>query len=335
MLELLKRLCNTDSVSGDEGAVRELIISEIKDFCDYRVDNLGNIIALKKGKSSPKKRIMLDAHMDEVGLIITAVTADGFLKFKSMGMDVTALMFRRVLINGKIKGVISGKPVHLLSSEEGKKPPKEDSLYIDIGAQTKEEALDKISLGDRAVLCGEYEENGDYIISKALDDRVGCAVLIKLLREYDDYDFYASFSVQEEVGLRGAKVSAFAIDPQSAIILESTTAADIAGVSEENQVCKLGEGPAVSFMDRATVYHRAYYDFALQSGIKCQAKAAVAGGNNSGAVHLNKEGVPTLALSVPCRYIHSASGIAHKNDCLGLIELAKYMLSSIASGEVE
>lgn len=335
MFDILEKLCNLDATSGDEKTVRDFITNEIKDFCELKVDNLGNIIAFKKGKNESIKRVMLDAHMDEVGLIITSVTADGFLKFKTVGgIDVSALMFRSVKIGGSINGVIGGKPIHLMGTDERKKLPKEDSLYIDIGAISKEDALKYISLGDRAVLCGEYFENGENIISKALDDRVGCAVLIKLIKEFKDYDFYASFSVQEEVGLRGARVSAFAIDPDSAIILEGTTASDIAGVSEENTVCKLGFGPAVSFMDGATVYDRDYFNSAINSGVKCQVKSAVAGGNNSGAVHLSREGVRTIALSLPCRYIHSASSVANKEDCENLYKLAEFMLKGICSGSI-
>ena len=333
MFDILEKLCNLDGTSGDEKAVRDFIIGEIKDYCDYKVDNLGNIIAFKKGKKRSAKKLMIDAHMDEVGLIITSVTSEGFLKFKTVGgIDISALMFRNVKINGKINGVISGKPIHLMSDEERKKLPKEESLYIDIGAASKEEALRHIALGDRAIVCGEYTENGKNIISKALDDRVGCAVLIRLIKEFDDYDFYASFSVQEEVGLRGAKVSAFAVNPQCAIVLEGTTASDIAGVLRENTVCTLGDGVAVSFMDGATVYDREYYNLALNSGIKCQVKSAVAGGNNSGAIHLSREGVRTVALSVPCRYIHSSSSVANKEDCENLFNLAVYMIKGICSG---
>ena len=336
MLDLLKKLCNTDGISGDEKSVREFIISEIDGFCDWKTDNLGNIIAFKKGENKPCRKVMLDAHMDEVGLIITSITSDGFLKFKTVGgIETPALMFRRVKINGEINGVICGKPVHLLSADEKKKAPKADSLYIDIGASTKKEAEEYITLGDCAVICGDYEENEDYIISKAIDDRIGCAVLISLLKKEIEYDFYASFSVQEEVGLRGAKVTAYSINPDSAIILEGTTAADIADVAESEQVCKLGSGVAVSFMDRATVYDREYYNAALNSGICCQPKAAVTGGNNSGAVHLSREGVRTIALSVPCRYIHTSSSIASKADCENLLKLAEYMLCGICSGEIK
>ena len=336
MIELLKKLCSLDGTSGDEYSVRDFIISQIDGFCEWKTDNLGNIIVFKKGRKTSYKKLMIDAHMDEVGLIITNATAEGFLKFKTIGgIDTAALMFRRVKINGDIYGVISGKPVHLIGKDERKKLPDSDTLYIDMGASSKEEALKLVSLGDRAVICGEFQETGDKIISKAIDDRVGCATLIELIRNDSEYDFYASFSVQEEVGLRGAKTATFGIAPQFAVVLEATTASDIADVSEEKFVCELGKGAAVSFMDGATAYDRELYKAALASGINSQPKRAVAGGNNSGAVHLSREGVRTIALSVPCRYIHSASSVADAEDMENLVKLAKYMINYICSGEAE
>ena len=276
MLEILRELCTLDAVSGDEAAVRDYIINKIKNHCEYKIDPLGSIIAFKKGKKTPAKKVMLDAHMDEVGLIITYITDDGFLKFSAVGgIDTSVLMFRRVKVNG-INGVISGKPIHLISADERKKLPDPHTLYIDIGASSKEDALKLVSPGDRAVICGEYTDAGDKIKSKALDDRIGCAVLISMLLKEAEYDFYAVFSVQEEVGLRGAKAAAYTVAPDAAIVLEGTTAADIAGVEPSRRVCVSGGGPAVSFMDRATVYDKAYYNAALKSGITCQPKAAVA-----------------------------------------------------------
>ena len=271
MLDILRELTALDGVSGEEDAVREYIISKIKDHCEYKIDPLGSIIAFKKGKNGSVKKLMVDAHMDEVGLIITSVTSDGFLSFSAVGgIDTAVLMFRRVRI-GNVNGVITGKPIHLISAEERKNLPKPESLYIDIGASSKEEALSLVRIGDRAVICGEYTEMGNKIKAKAIDDRAGCAILISLLTKDSDYDFYATFSVEEEVGLRGAKAAAFTVEPDSAIVLEATTAADIAGVEPSKRVCVLGDGPAVSFMDRATVYDREYYDAALKSGIKSQA----------------------------------------------------------------
>ncbi len=336
MLELLKSLTCLDGTSGDEDAVRDFIISKIDGNCEWKIDPLGNILAFKKGKKRAVRRLLIDAHTDEVGLIITSVTADGFLKFKMVGgIDTAVLLSRQVRIGGSINGVIGSKPIHLTSGDEGKKLPKADSLYIDIGAQSREEALEYVSVGDRAVMCGEYHESGELICSKALDDRIGCAILIKLLCEESEYDFSASFSVQEEIGLRGARTAAYTIDPEAAIMLEATTAADISGVPDERSVCRLGSGAAVSFMDNATVYDRKFYNAALNSGIKCQPKCAVAGGNNSGVVHLSRSGVRSLAISVPCRYIHSATCVCNRNDIENSYQLAKFMLCSICSGETE
>ncbi|MCQ2451278.1 MAG: M42 family peptidase [Clostridia bacterium] len=336
MLKTLKSLCLIDATSGDETAVREFICKEVKDFCECSTDNLGNLICFKKGKKTPNKKIMLDAHMDEVGLIIKAITPDGYLKFQTVGgIDTSVMLSRRVLIENEINGVIGCKPVHLSSADERKKLPKEENLYIDIGASSRQEAQELVSVGDRAVICSEYIENGDKIISKALDDRIGCAVLIDLIKNYDEYDFYGVFSVQEEVGARGAKVATFGINPDSAIVLEGTTAADIADVPSDKTVCVLGNGVAVSFMDKGAVYYRPYYDFALNSNIKCQPKSAVAGGNNSSVIHLSRDGVKTVALSVPCRYIHSACSVADKNDILSARELCEYMINAIADGSIE
>lgn len=336
MTDLLRRLSVIDGTSGDECAVRDFIISEIDGFCEYQTDPLGNIIVFKQGKNRSAQKLLVDAHTDEVGLIITDITDGGFLKFRTVGgIDTSVLMFRRVRINGKISGVIGGKPVHLTRGEEAKKLPEKSSLYIDIGAENRTEAESAVRPGDRAVIESEFTVMGDKIKAKAIDDRIGCAVLITLLKQESDYDFYACFSVQEEVGLRGARTASYGVNPQSAIVLEATTAADIAGVDFKDSVCNLGKGAAVSFMDNATVYDREYYKAALNSGIPCQPKRAVAGGNNSGAVHLSREGVRTLAISVPCRYIHSASSVADTRDFDSALSLARFMINGICGGEIK
>ena len=335
MTELLKQLCMSDGVSGDEGAVRDFVISQIKDYCSYSVDNLGNIIAFKKGKNTPVKKVLIDAHLDEVGLIITHIEASGFLRFKTVGgIDTAALMFRRVLINGKISGVIGGKPVHLCDGDERKKLPNADSLYIDIGAENETQAKELVSVGDCAVMCSDFTVCGDKVLTKALDDRVGCLVLIDHLKSDAEYDFYATFSVEEEVGLRGARVAAYTVNPDAAIVIDGTTAADIADVPANKTVCCQGKGAVVSFMDGATSYDREYYGAALNSGIPAQSKRAVAGGNNSGAIHLCRGGVRTLAVSVPCRYIHTAGSVCDMRDVLAVRDLVEYMINKIASGEL-
>ncbi len=336
MKELLKKLCLCNAPSGNEEAVRKVILEEIESFCECSVDALGNIIAFKKGKNKTPCKVLLDAHTDEVGVIITAITGDGFLKFATVGgIAVSALLAKRVKIGDSI-GVIGCNPAHFCKGEEDKKLPDEAVLYIDIGAQSKEEAEAVVNIGDFGTFDSGFEVLDDNtVMAKAIDDRAGCAVIISLLKEESDYDFYASFSVQEEVGLRGAKTAAFAVEPEFAICIDSTTAADISGVSEERSVCKLGDGPAVSFMDRATLYEKELYNKAINCGVKAQPKAFVSGGNNAGSVHLSKSGVRTLAVSLPCRYIHSANCIADLNDLRNTKELVSIMLNKMASGELK
>ncbi len=335
MLDLLNRLCEIDAPSGAEDNLREFIINEIKDYCEYYTDASGNIIAHKKGDKAPTKKIMVDAHLDEIGIIVSGVTADGFLKFSTVGGISPEVLFCRRVRIGSIIGVIGAKPIHLTHGDEGKKCPKTNAMYIDIGAKSRDEALANITLGDCGVIMSEFELCGNLVKSKALDDRIGCALLIKLIKNYSEYDFYATFTTGEEIGCRGAKTAAFTIAPDYALVLEGTTAADTEGSDDTNCVCKLGCGPAVSFMDNSTLYNRELYLAAINSGIKCQTKAAVSGGNNSGAIHVSGKGVKTLAVSVPCRYIHSANSVANTEDIENAYQLAAAMLSKIGAGEIQ
>lgn len=336
---LLKKLCELNGPSGNEDAVRDFILSEIAPYCDAKVDQMGNIIAFKKGEEAPKYKVMLDAHMDEVGVIVSSITGDGFIKFEAVGgIETEALMCKKVRF-GNIIGVIGAKPVHQSSPDERKKLPSIDSLYIDIGADSKEDAENFIGLGDIGTFESEWADLSDDIFrSKAVDDRVGCAVLIKLLKAPAKYDFYATFTIGEEIGLRGARTATYSVDPDFAIALECTTAADI-GKNTENPVTRVGEGVAVSFMDRATLYDRELYDFAIKTatekGIPLQIKTAVSGGNNAGAIHLTKGGVRTITLSLPGRYIHSSGVVGSKSDLFAQYDLAKALLNAFASGSLD
>lgn len=337
MRELLKKLCLIDGPSGNEKAVAEFIKNELKGYAEITQDGMGNLIVFKKGKNRAVNKLMIDAHTDEVGMIITSVTSDGFLKFQTVGgIQSSSLLCRKVMIEGEVPGVIGAKPVHLCSGEEKEKAPNADSLYIDIGATSKKEAEEKVSLGSFATFISDFTVlSNSKVKAKALDDRAGCAVLISLLKKEAEYDFYATFTVQEELGCRGARTAAFSVDPNFCICLEATTAADIDGVKEESTVCSLKKGPAVSFMDRSSLYDRELYNEALNSGIPCQSKAAVTGGNNSGAIHLSKAGIRTIAISVPCRYIHSPCSIADIEDIENTEKLAQYMINKICSGEIK
>lgn len=338
-LALLKQLCLLTGPSGNEDTVRAFILKEISPYCRAEVDALGNIIAFKKGKSPAAKKVMLDAHMDEVGIIITSVTEDGFLRFETVGgIEAASLLCKRVLI-GDVVGVIGTKPIHLSSPEERKAPPTLSELYLDIGATDRADALTHLSPGDLGTFMPDFTElSDDFIRSKALDDRVGCATLIELLKQDAEYDFYATFTVGEELGLRGAKTAAFGVDPDYAVVLETTTAADLHQSSEENQVCALGEGVVISFMDRSTLYPRSLFELTLatakEQGITHQIKRAVAGGNNAGAIHLNKSGVEVITLSVPCRYLHSSATVACIRDVDAQLSLAAAMVNRLASGGV-
>ncbi len=336
MRDLLIKLCSIPAVSGREEKLAEFILNEIKGFCDAKADVNGNLICFKKGKKRPLKKVVLDAHMDEVGLMATSVTADGFIKFTAVGGIETAVMLcRSVTFESGVKGVIGLRPVHLTSVENRKKYPDADALYIDIGAASKEEAEALIRPGDTAVFDSKPTLMGESVLkARAIDDRAGVAVLISLLKMEAEYDFYATFTVQEEVGTRGAATAAFRVDPEVAIVLEATTSADLEGIPEEKQVCQLGNGPAVSFMDKGNLYSRRLYEYALSCGENCQSKTFVSGGNNSRSFALSKEGVETAVISLPCRYIHSPSCVASLDDFDAMLPLAKKMLEAVAGGEI-
>lgn len=316
---MLKDLCLLNGTSGREEAVRNYIIEKIKDKCEYSVDVLGSVIAFKKGKKAPDKKVLVAAHTDEVGFIITDITDDGYLRFAPVGgIDAAVVLGRRVDING-IKGVVGAKAVHLLSDDEKKNEPDFDKLAIDIGAADKAEAEKAVSLGDCAYFASDYCEFGDgFIKSKALDDRIGCMLMIELINSDLEYDTYFCFNVQEEVGLRGSGCSAYAVKPDVAVILESTTAADIDGVTGGDKCCVLGKGPVVSFMDGRTIYDKQIFDLAFEvakeNNIKIQTKTKIAGGNDAGAIQKNGAGCRVAAVSLPCRYIHSGSSVVKIGD---------------------
>ncbi len=330
MLEMIKELTALNGISGRENAVRDYIIEKINGYAEHSVDPLGNLIVFKKGKNPAKNKVMLDAHMDEVGFIITAINPDGYLRFAKVGgIDTRVMIGRKVSVGDKkIKGVIGIKPIHLVEKSEESSIPKADDLYIDIGASNREEAEKLVSLGEYACFDSDFVEFGDgFIKAKALDDRVGCAILIEMIRNELEYDAWFSFSVQEEIGTRGAQTASFTIAPDYAIVVETTTAADISGVKEEKRVCVCGNGGAVSFMDRSTVYNmdlfNKAFEIAKEKGIKCQPKALVAGGNDAGAIHKSRGGVKVLTISVPCRYLHSPSCVIKYDDIGESLRLIK------------
>lgn len=336
-ITLLKRLCLANGISGNEDDVREIILQEIKGFADdIKIDALGNIIIFKRGKNRANTKVMVSSHMDEVGFIVKGVTDDGYVKFSTVGgIDTKIMLSKRVTIgNNKINGVIGTKPVHLLEKEEKENKVKLDDLWIDIGATSKEDALNYINIGDAICFKSDFITENGMIKGKALDDRVGCFILINIIKEELEYDAYFAFLVQEEVGLHGAMTASYDVAPEASIVIDATTASDIADVDDKNCVCKLKNGAVISFMDRSTIYDKDYFNKALflskVHDIKVQIKQAVAGGNDAGAIHKSRNGVKTLAVSLPCRYIHSPMGMISKEDLIATEKIVKKLLAKIA-----
>ena len=333
---MLKELCLINGASGNEDAVRDYIISQIKDCCEYKVDNLGSIIAYKKGKKTPAQKISINAHMDEVGFIITGITDDGYLRFTSVGGIDSRVCLDRIVTVGKksVKGVIGDKAFHLLSSDEKDRCPSFDDLLIDIGATSKDEAEQYVALGDFAYFDCDYVELGNgYIKAKALDDRIGCMLMIELIKSELEYDTVFCFNVQEEVGLRGSKCTSYAVDADIAIVLESTTAGDLDGVSGADRVCVLGDGPVISFMDNRTIYDRELFELgftvAKENNIPVQTKTAVAGGNDAGAIQTSGDGARVMAISLPTRYIHSGASVVKASDIDDTRRLLKALIPKL------
>lgn len=333
---MLKDLCLLNGTSGDEVRVRDYIINEIKEYSTYEVDNLGSVIAYKKGKKKPNKTVCINAHMDEVGFIITGITSDGYLRFAPVGgIDTKVCLDRAVTVGeNRINGVIADKAYHLLEDSEKDKAPSFDKLLIDIGAKSETEAQSIVSLGDFAYFESDYTELGNgYIKAKALDDRIGCMLMIELIKSELEYDTVFCFNVQEEVGLRGSKCTSFAVGADVSIVLEATTAGDLDGVTGADRVCVLGNGGVVSFMDNRTIYDRELYKLAMntasENNIPVQTKTAVAGGNDAGSIQTSGKGAKVMALSLPCRYIHSPSSVVKKSDIDNTRKLLKEILKKI------
>ena len=339
MIGLLEQLALIPGVSGDEGAVAARIAEEIKGHCDECVtDPLGNLLVYKKGKKRAKNRVMLAAHMDEVGFIVTAIGEDGLLRFDTVGgIDARVIAGKPVLVGkNRLPGVVGLKPVHLLESEEKDKIPKVDELYLDIGANSREQAAAAVRLGDRAIFDSEFVRFGEGLIKgRALDDRAGCAALVEMIRGELEYDAWFAFTVQEETGTSGAKTAAFTQDPDYAIVVETTTAGDMGGAPEERQVCRLGRGPVVSFMDKGTIYDPELFGLALavaaREGVPAQVKEGVFGGNDSRSIQCARGGVRTIALSIPCRYLHSPSCVLHGGDAENTLRLTRALAAELAA----
>ena len=336
----LKELCTLCGTSGREHAVRAYILQKLADAgipqdC-ITVDRCGNVLVRKKGASAAKRSIMFSAHMDEVALMVTYIYDDGTLAFDTVGGILAAAVIGRQVQVGKncIPGVIGCKPVHLLSKDERTKPADMHSLFCDIGTASKAETEALVKPGDIISFCGDPQEFGSgSLMSKAIDDRFGCEILLELLRRDLPYDTSFAFVVQEEVGLRGAGVAAAQLDPDIAVVFEATTAADLPGSEGAARCCELGRGAVISYMDGRTVYDKELYDLAVriceENSIPWQTKTKIAGGNDAGAIQSAGRGARVLAVSVPCRYLHAPLSVIRFSDAEACEKLADALVSAL------
>lgn len=355
--ELLERLSNEFGPAGRERAVRALIKEEVEVLADrLEVDALGNLIVYKAGDDRESRspdgdlrlRVMLSAHMDEVGFMITKIDRTGLLHFQPVGsLDARTLLAKRVIIGDeRVPGIIGAAPPHLLEKEEMERPHDVEDLLIDIGADGEKAAESKVKVGDYGTFATRFtvlstDPAWPTVRGKAFDDRAGCAALIALLAERYPVDLFAVFTVQEEVGLRGARAAAYRIKPDAAFSLEGTVCDDLPRPPDEDltPVTRLGDGPAITLMDRRLVTHpgllRLLQESAAAEGIAIQYKAPLIGSTDSGAIHLVHAGVPAATVATPCRYIHSPASILNLNDLQDTVRLMSAALRRLTREYLE
>lgn len=337
MLSILKTLSESFGPSGCEDDVRDFIVQQLTPhWSSAEVDAMGNLI-VSTGEQLDGPVVMIAAHMDEVGFIIDYIDDQGYLRFKKVGgIDDRILPSTRVRVGkNRVPGVIGMKPWHLTKGDEKNRVTRSDDLYIDIGATSKAEALQVVTLGDYATFDTPFQslESG-MVTGKALDDRAGCAIAMMLAKKGVPLPTKYAFTVQEEIGLRGAKTAAYRINPDVAIVLETTTCADMPDPDARHRSTRLGEGPVLTFQDATSIPHpgllQMLVDVASQKGTPFQWKQTTAGGNDAGSIHLARGGIPTVSVSLPCRYLHAPSSMLSTTDMTHTLELVEAFLQAIA-----
>ena len=343
-VKLLKELCEAPGVPGCEDAIRKIVIRELKKSCNsVKTDLLGNVIGFMRGKGPAKsrRRVMISAHMDEIGFIVSHIDDNGFLRVDTVGgINPKTMIAQRVWVFGKKKlhGVIGSKPIHILKEEERKKPASIDEVFIDVGMPGKQ-VKKIVSVGDPVVLEQSYAEIGNNVCCKALDDRVGVYVMLEAVKKAKGAkaDIYAVGSVQEEVGLRGAITSAFDVDPQVGIALDVTLACDVPGAGKHQQITALGEGTAIKLKDSSSLSNpklvKKLRAIAKQKKIKHQLEILPRGGTDAGAMQRTRGGVAVCTISIPTRYVHSVVEMAHKDDIKASIDLLAAFLNAAHEGD--
>lgn len=339
-VNLLKEICEVAGAPGFESRIRNIVLREATPLVDeISVDNLGNVIAIKKGIKNPDaKKAMVAAHMDEIGFIVTHIDDNGFVRFHTLGgFDPKTLTAQRVIIHGKkdVVGVMGSKPIHVMTAEERNKVAKLSDYFIDLG-RTKEEVEKLVTIGDPITRERELIEMGECVNCKSIDNRVSVFILIEALRNLKSvpYDVYGVFTVQEEVGLRGANVSAHSIDPDFGFGLDTTIAFDLPGALPHEKVTSLGKGTAIKIMDASTIcdYRMVAYmkEIAEANKIKWQPEILTAGGTDTAGVQrMGKGGAISGAVSIPTRHLHQVIEMANKEDIQGSIDLLMACLEGL------
>ncbi len=334
-IRLLERLSNACAVSGDEGEVRKIVLGEIRPHADeVKVDALGNILATRRGGVNPNLRVMLAAHMDEVGLMLTHDEGEGIYRFEIIGGIATSDLAGKTVWIGKehVPGVIGIKPLHLTRKDDHNRKIDVDDLHVDVGI-----ARGKEKVGDRATFTTSFVQLGPSLRGKALDNRLGVATLIELVKHAPaNIDLLAAFTVQEEISSRGARVAAYAFDPDMAIILDSTPAYDLPDWELDENLrynSRLGHGPAIYTADSSTLHDPRLVSFVIRVAeehqIPYQLRQPGGGGNDTGVIHKQREGIPSIAVSVPGRYHHSPATIVRLSDWQHTFDLIYQVLGQL------
>ena len=339
--DLLNIICTTPGAPGFEKKIRDLVINEVEPLVDeMEIDNMGNVYAIKRGVGD--KRAMVGAHMDEIGFIVTHIDDKGFIRFHTLGgFDPKTLTAQRVIVHGKkdVIGVMASKPIHVMSPEERNKVAKTKDYFIDTG-MSADEVKELISVGDPITREREFIEMGECVNGKSLDNRLAVFILIETLRALKDktvpYDIYGVFTVQEEVGIRGANVSALRVNPDFGFGLDTTIAFDLPGAAEHEKITRLGEGTAIKIMDASTICDYRMVDYMKKTAdkhkIKWQPEILTAGGTDTAGIQRMTEGGSIAgAVSIPTRHLHQVIEMAHKEDIDGSIKLLTACLGELDS----
>ncbi|MBV6459019.1 MAG: putative aminopeptidase YsdC [Fimbriimonadaceae bacterium] len=340
-VDLLKRLTEAHGVPGREEAIREIVIEELKDHCDITVDWMGNVIAHQAG---PGKKLMLAAHMDEIGFMVKHIDEKGFLRIQPLGgWDPRQMASQRVMVhtqNGPLQGVLmlGTKPKHLLTPEEMSKPPQIDNYFVDLGI-SGEDAKGKVRLGDSVTMDRTFVQVGDHYTCKAMDDRVAVFVMIEAVKAARSHkvDLYAVATVQEEIGLRGAAASGSGLQPDIAVAIDITLANDIPGIPDPDQITQLGKGAAIKIMDSSLICHPKVVDhfrsLAENHNIPHQMEVLPFGGTDAGAIQRLHGGIPSFTLSIPTRYVHTVNETVHRGDVQACIDLLARYIEEAHNGQ--